>query len=217
MFAHTQPVIDVTLPPQIVVPDLYLVTGHALMLWFDYLAVRHLQPIIGAIRLRLFLAAIHISIPLVFACPSELLNNTLLGTPWYAASYIVYFADKNFSFRESLANVGSTLLVFQENQQATGYVRIQGLAKIARGVFKWALMKSLVDPWLPHGYSQRLLAIPYWSWESLWLTALIGFKVYCIMGLADIGVGSIQCTLGVPIYDIFDSPILAHSPRDFWR
>ncbi|KAI7848906.1 hypothetical protein BDC45DRAFT_521889 [Circinella umbellata] len=218
MFACTEPIINVNLPPPILIPDIYFASGNAFIIWLDYLAVRRLQPIIGAITLRILIVLIHVSISMFFACPTEFLNASMLGSPWYIASYIVHFADKNLSFRESLIGVADTLLVFQETkqEQSIKQIRIQGLAKVARGVFKWSLMKSAVDRWLPYGYSQRLLVIDYWSVESFLLTALIGLKVYCIMGLMDLLTGSFQFMLGVPIIDIFDSPILAHSPRDFW-
>ncbi|KAI9259638.1 hypothetical protein BDA99DRAFT_440009 [Phascolomyces articulosus] len=223
MFANTEPIVNVTLPSHILIPDIYFIAGNAFMIWIDFLAVRHLQPIIGFIQLRILLFLIHISISLFFACPSQFLTASMLGAPWYTASYVVYFADKNLSFRESLIGVGSTLLIFQEQGQSksadttTKHVRMQGLAKMARGVFKWSLMKSFVDPWLPDGYSQRLLMIDYWTMESLMLTATIGLKVYCIMGLVDLFMGSFQFLFGISMIDIFDSPILAHSPRDFWR
>ncbi|KAI8150420.1 hypothetical protein BJV82DRAFT_587134 [Fennellomyces sp. T-0311] len=215
MFANTHPIIDVTLPPPILIPEFYYVSIHLALLWLDHWAIRHMQPILGFIAIRTLLVLAHIAIPLTFASPSEMLSGSLVGMPWYTATYIVHFADKGLGFRESIVSVGGTLHVFQESP-TEDHIRTQGLAKIARGVFKWAFMKTVIDPWLPDHFSQRLLALPYWSIESLWLTALIGIKVYLLMGLVDIGTGLLQSVMRVPMIDIFDSPILATSPRDFW-
>lgn len=215
MFANVEPIINVELPPAIVIPGGYLLLAHALLLCVDYLAIRYEHRLfLGPTCLRLILALVHVAMPLVFACEHFALNTALIGAPWFVASYAVHFASQPYHTLETWArNMVRALLAIQDNvdDHPVFYVRLQGLAKLCRGLFKWVMMKSVIDRWLlPADFDIQLLQLPYFSYKSCWLTICVGLKAYLMLGVVDIVLGVQQFLLGVPLMDLFDSPILAH-------
>lgn len=246
MFANTAPIVDIDLPAPIILPCPQLFSLHLSLFCIDYLVSSHEDRIVPTIlhgaRLRVILAMIHFLVPMAFACPNFYINGMLTGAPWFIASKIVQHASKkdtksSFSIIQLVQSITSMHPSKTTTNQEQVLIRIQGLAKVSRGIFKWAFMKSMIDPHIPSNYGPLLLAMPYWSLYSLWITALLGVKVYCLCGLSDLSFGFQQFLLGISFMDMFNSPLLAHryvrgtyhwmwiskiiflwhSLRDFWR
>ncbi|KAI7877021.1 hypothetical protein K492DRAFT_239440 [Lichtheimia hyalospora FSU 10163] len=222
MFADTAPIVNIDLPAPIILSCVQLLSLHLSLFCIDYVVARHeyhIPILLQGARLRVILAIIHFLIPMVFACSNFYINGMLIGAPWFIAAKIVQHAsNKNshssFSIMHLVYSISSMDASDITNEERVR-IRIQGLAKVARGAFKWAFMKSIIDPQIPADYG-LLLTLPYWSLYSLWLTAVLGIKVYCLCGLSDLSFGLQQFILGIPFMDMFDSPLMAHSLRDFW-
>lgn len=222
MFANTAPIVNIDLPAPIILSCVQLFSLHLCLFCIDYLLARHehhIPTILHGARLRVALVVIHFLMPIVFACPNFYINGMLIGAPWFIASKIVQHASniKDNNNKASFFNhlVRSISSMTPSNTTTTTNeervrIRIQGLAKVARGVFKWAFMKSIIDPQIPPNYGPLLLALPYWSLYSVWLTAVLGIKVYCLCGISDLSFGLQQFILGISYMDMFDSPIMAH-------
>ncbi|ORZ19427.1 hypothetical protein BCR42DRAFT_300161, partial [Absidia repens] len=98
-------------------------------------------------------------------------------------------------------------------------VRLDGLAKVARGAFKLSLIYSILDPYGLASVNDNLLLTlqdPWYHPCTLWYNLLLGIKAYCLLGAVDMFLGVEQAISGVRFIDVFHSPILSSSPRDFW-
>lgn len=217
MLATHRPIINIRLPPPIQVSTPQLFGIHAALLCFDFSVIRWEKSYGSALRLtplqlRLMLAILHVLVPLTFSCQHELTAASLVGTPWFLASYGVFFADQESSLVGWVTRFRSVLLSLEKADSIstkTGSIRLLGLAKVCRGIFKWAFIKAAIDPWLPPS-TQVLLHLPYWSISSLKLTLLLGVKAYCLLGSMDIILGLQQWLLALQTIDMFDSPALAY-------
>lgn len=221
MFANTAPIVHIDLPAPIILSCVQLFSLHLCLFAIDYLLARHehhIPTILHGARLRIALVVIHFLMPIVFACPNFYINGMLIGAPWFIASKIVQHAsnikdsnhDNTSFFIHLVRSISSITPAKTTTNEERVRIRIQGLAKVARGAFKWAFMKSIIDPQIPPNYGPLLLALPYWSLYSIWLTAILGIKVYCLCGLSDLSFGLQQFILGISYMDMFDSPIMAH-------
>ncbi|KAI7881011.1 hypothetical protein K492DRAFT_129353 [Lichtheimia hyalospora FSU 10163] len=94
--------------------------------------------------------------------------------------------------------------------------RQKGVMRIARGIIKLVFMHYYLDRLLPSDPS-FMLKFPWFHSYSLIGTLLYGCKAYTFLGVADVGMGIQQLILGLPQIDLFDAPMLATSPKDFWR
>ncbi|KAG1146181.1 hypothetical protein G6F37_005694 [Rhizopus arrhizus] len=97
----------------------------------------------------------------------------------------------------------------------TKVIRYRGAVNICLGILKLSFMALFIDPLLP----QKPIFALYYAWFhpiSLLYTVLYGIKVYCILGVVDIGLGVEQIVTGWEMIQLFDSPVLSTSPRDFW-
>ncbi|EIE86860.1 hypothetical protein RO3G_11571 [Rhizopus delemar RA 99-880] len=95
-------------------------------------------------------------------------------------------------------------------------IRYRGAATCCLGVLKWSFMRLFLDPLLPH---KPIFAL-YYPWFhplSLIYTILYGVKAYCLLGAVNVFMGLEQVIMGWNMVQLFDSPIIASSPRDFWR
>jgi D-alanyl-lipoteichoic acid acyltransferase DltB (MBOAT superfamily) len=100
-----------------------------------------------------------------------------------------------------------------------GRVRLHGLAKMCRGAFKLSLLFTVLEPlWGAMGISPSVetLTLPWYHPWTLVYNLLLGITAYCLLGTVDVFLGLEQAVAGVRFMDLFEAPILASSPRDFW-
>ncbi|KAI8374135.1 uncharacterized protein BYT42DRAFT_500025 [Radiomyces spectabilis] len=130
----------------------------------------------------------------------------------------MFLASRCKTFQEWFGALCGATLCFEENPDsvASGNVRLGGWIKFARALCKYCFMRYCVDPLLCSDPVDILALRPYDPY-ALFQTVLLGVKAYCVLGFTDAFMGLVQLTLNVPLIDFFDSPILAYSPRDFWR
>ncbi|CAO3630180.1 unnamed protein product [Cunninghamella echinulata] len=100
-----------------------------------------------------------------------------------------------------------------------GNVRLHGLAVVSRGLFKLLFIIAILDPYfLPTINDDIRLALtyPWYHYITLYYNLCLGIKAYCLLGSVDVLLGFEQFISGVRFIDLFNSPLLASSPRDFW-
>ncbi|KAI8063185.1 hypothetical protein BC940DRAFT_243570 [Gongronella butleri] len=101
----------------------------------------------------------------------------------------------------------------------SGGIRVHGLAKVFRGVFKLAFNQGVLDPFFLAAVKDdltKILEIPFYHPQAMVYHLLLGIKAYCLLGVVDICLGTEQLLFGVRYIDLFQSPLLSSSPRDFW-
>ncbi|KAI9322700.1 hypothetical protein BX666DRAFT_649674 [Dichotomocladium elegans] len=208
----------VTLPPPLYLPWAHLLALYAILWCVDYLVIRYVSK---RASVKCILAAIHFAMPLAWACPEFYVNACMVCGPWVVGAQVIHEAEQARPLGSLRQSSVRDILPFLIDDKAPmdndANVRVRGVAKIMRGVFKWSLMKAAVDPLLERVPEMAgLLDMAYFSIPSVWITVLLGTKVYCLLGVVDIATGAQQLMLGLPMLDLFDSPWLASGPRDFW-
>ncbi|CEG67128.1 hypothetical protein RMATCC62417_03596 [Rhizopus microsporus] len=208
------PLINISLPDPIVIRPLPLTGLYACMLGTDYLLLKYQHKVpISKNKLRVIISTVHAAVPLVVVSPSSPANIAFALLPWFIASYSAFLPMEKFTVKEWLRSVFET---FIDKSPSKGEdVRKLGFAKIIRGTIKLITLTSLVIPALPSD-PEYMLRQPWLSKESITTTFLIGLDAYLIFGAADIITGAIQTVSGQKMEDMFDSPFIATSPRDFW-
>ncbi|KAG1468325.1 hypothetical protein G6F56_003894 [Rhizopus delemar] len=122
---------------------------------------------------------------------------------------------EQLTFHEWAKNVFKITLDPSSKEIPAHNSRYRGAALVFLGFLKFSFMNLLVEPFLP---SKTVFGL-YYSWfhpMSLIYTLLYGLKIYCTLGGMDIVLGIEQMITGWNMLELFDSPILATSPRDFW-
>ncbi|KAL0089577.1 hypothetical protein J3Q64DRAFT_1636794 [Phycomyces blakesleeanus] len=222
--------IEITLPEPFYLSPLALSCLYTAVIGLDYIVLLNEKKLpLTSTQLRLVITAIHIALPLIFITHSVKYNLFFAGLPWAVASLTACLPLDEITLSDWVLAQSSVLLdpsvsvpsnptikeIYNTATSQTLATRIHGIAKIGRGMAKLVIMKYILDPFLPADPSSVLL-FPWFSKTSLVLTILFGMKAYLTIGAVDIGLGFMQFVLGIPLVDIFNSPILAHSPKDFW-
>lgn len=211
---YTQPpLVDITLPSAFILSYSHLTILYLSSFVLDLILLRN-QIRFNPICVRVFIALFHASLPLIFISPSRLFNVFFIGIPWFFAVHAAYMPPNDLSparFFKSLLKMTSI-----PSTAPTKVIRYRGAVNICLGILKLSFMALFIDPLLP----QKPIFALYYAWFhpiSLLYTVLYGIKVYCILGVVDIGLGVEQIVTGWEMIQLFDSPVLSTSPRDFWR
>lgn len=210
---YTSYVVDIHLPPAIIISPVILTLGYALVLTMDYVLIKNdmkLAPIISPMKLRGLIAVYHFLLPIIFASKYDFGNISFMLQPWTTALQIVFLAKSDLSIKKWILMLFK-VATFQDDSptaDSSREIRIQGLKKIIRGLAKAAFMKFVLDGLLPHDLSD-LLGMPVFSTRSLFITYVLAFRIYCMMGITDIIMGLVQCTCLIRFKDIFDNPFMA--------
>ncbi|KAI8094983.1 uncharacterized protein B0P05DRAFT_461922 [Gilbertella persicaria] len=160
---------------------------------------------------RIGITAIHAAVPICIVSPHVPNNVAFAAIPWFLASYSAYLPTEQFTLKQWIQALYDTV-VDRTGQTSHAF----GLIKMARGLAKLVLLYVGVQPLLPT-MPDAMLNYPWFSSESLSYTFLFGVKAYLVLGCADVTAGLAQALTGWRMVDMFDSPILATSPIDFWR
>ncbi|KAI8968535.1 hypothetical protein BDF20DRAFT_964692 [Mycotypha africana] len=227
------PFIDIQLPSAIVVPSYFLIVLYSAILYADYYLFRYehrLHHFVSPKQLRLVIIIYHILIPMIFVSKYPHYNLLFAAAPWFLAVYTASLPPEKLSFQnwiQEMINItidktkDKTTIQQQQQQEEESKltretrIRLKGLQKVALGFFKLAFMHVIVNPWLPT-YGSDALEYAWLHPLSVIYTLLYGIKAYCFLGAIDIFMGAEQAIFSWDMVDLFDSPILSASPRDFW-
>ncbi|KAI9264984.1 hypothetical protein BDA99DRAFT_507384 [Phascolomyces articulosus] len=226
-----KPWIDITLPEPIILSYFQLILFYFTLLLIDYILLSNERRIpMRAVQLRVTMAIVHATIPQFIVSNHVVANLFFAAMPWFMLTYCATLPLEHISIQEAYDSF-MTIMIDQERLQkidngkekkkitihsARKETLKYGCTKILRGVIKWIFLFRCIEPLLPENNSY-LLSLPWFSWKSMELTLLYGIKGYCFLGIVDIGMGIEEIVLGTPLVDLFDSPIISSSPRDFWR
>ncbi|CEP12961.1 hypothetical protein [Parasitella parasitica] len=188
------------------------------MLGIDYILLRYQNKLyISKKTLGIGMTVIHAIVPLAVVSPLQPNNVAFAAVPWFLASYSAYLPTERFTLTEWIKALYGTIV--DRTPIAPGgktNVNALGLLKTLRGVAKLVIMYFGIEPFLPT-MPDDMLRHPWLSKKSLTDTFLFGLKAYLILGVVDIITGLIQAATGWRMVDMFDSPLLSTSPKDFWR
>ncbi|KAI7869335.1 hypothetical protein BDF14DRAFT_1783955 [Spinellus fusiger] len=180
-------------------------------------------------KLRATVAIFGFCVPLVFLSSSIVFNLSFGSLQWFILGTGCYLPTHNLSYFQwvrgifpALSYAPSPALVDGDKNthantaSSTGDVRINGLVTMGRGFTKLALAYCFAEPLVKKDV-EHYLALPLFSIESIVSTFLFGAKTYLVFASIDIMLGLCQTLTGIPMVDMFDSPILSYSPKDFWN
>ena len=185
---------------------------------------------ISSIQLRVILAITHALIPQLIVSTNIVANLFFAVIPWFFVTYGATMPLEHITLQEAYETF-MAIMIDQERQQrqigAKGKIsdnnntaksenRWHGCIKVIRGTIKWIFLFRCIEPFLPQN-NAYILSLTWFHWKSMTLTMLYGIKGYCFLGIVDIVMGLEEFALDMPMIDLFNSPILASSPRDFWR
>ncbi|KAI7889390.1 uncharacterized protein EV154DRAFT_285389 [Mucor mucedo] len=216
---HTRPPwVDIALPPAIILPATTLITLYAVVLGLDYSLLsneRYLRKYISATQLRIGMALMHIILPMIFISNHPPCNILFAAGPWFIASYAAHMPTDTLTFKKCVYDLFK-VTIQDDKDTDKAKIRYKGVAKVSLGVFKLIWMRMFINPLLPV-HPDDALEYAWLHPMSLIYTILFGIKAYCLLGAVDIFMGLEQTLFAWNMVDLFDSPILATSPRDFWR
>ncbi|KAI7903750.1 uncharacterized protein BX663DRAFT_433542 [Cokeromyces recurvatus] len=138
--------------------------------------------------------------------------------PWALAAQIVFFTNSSITLKDWLSKL-IKISTFQDDTPTTETdmeIRLNGLKKMIRGIIKTAFMKVVLDSLLPDNIAS-LLAIPFYKPKACFITFILALRIYCMISVVDIITGVIQTIFLIRFNDIFNNPLLATSPKDFWK
>ncbi|KAG2234493.1 hypothetical protein INT48_004872 [Thamnidium elegans] len=216
---HTKPpFIDISLPPAITLPVTLLVSLYAGVLGLDFYLLRHerlFRKVISPTQLRIAMAIVHAVIPLVFVCNRPPFNVFFAGAPWLLATYTAAIPTENLTMEKWVRTLMQVTIVQRPEGVDDRKIRYKGIAKISLAIFKLVFMHLFVDSLLP----RHIEYVLEYSWihpVGIFYTFLFGLKAYCLLGVIDLLMGVEQTLFAWNMIDLFNSPIIASSPRDFW-
>ncbi|KAI9252505.1 hypothetical protein EDC94DRAFT_620738 [Helicostylum pulchrum] len=206
--------LNITLPNPIVLPTLQLTGLYACVLGLDYILLRNQNNLVFISKnsLRIAMTITHAIIPLTVVSPLSPNNVTFAAVPWFLASYSSYLPTQEFTLKEWLRSLYDTIV---DREADHHNIQRSGLIKAGRGLLKLAVLYFGIDPLLPT-MPDQMLQYPWLSQKSLMDTFLFGIKAYLVLGVVDVTTGVAQAVTGWCMVDMFDSPLLATSPIDFW-
>lgn len=217
---HTKsPFIDISLPPAIILPVTLLASLYAGVLGLDFYLLRHersFRKIISPTQLRIAMAIVHAVIPLVFVSDRPPLNVFLAAAPWLLATYTAAIPTENLTMEKWVQTLMQVTIEQRPEETDDRKIRYRGVAKISLSIFKLVFMHLFVDSLLP----RHVESVLEYSWihpVGIFYTFLFGLKAYCLLGVFDLLMGVEQTLFAWNMIDLFNSPIIASSPRDFWR
>lgn len=217
---HTRPpLIDISLPPAIVLPAATLIILYAVVLSIDFCLLyneRHLNKFITAKQLRIAMAIVHIIIPMIFISNHAPCNILFAAAPWFLASYSAHMSTEQLTIKKWMYTLFKVAIDDDEIMKNKTKIRCKGMSKISLGTLKLVFMQVFVNPLLPQ-HAEYALDYGWLHPMSLVYTVLFGIKAYCLLGAVDIFMGIEQTLFGWNMVDLFNSPIISLSPRDFWR
>jgi hypothetical protein len=212
------PFVDIALPPAHILPAHKLILLYSATLLFDFILLRneyHVNKVISPFQLRFAMAIYHIIIPMIYISSYPPANILYAAGPWFLASYSAHMPTEDLT-AEKWVRTLFKITIEDEQGTNTSKIRLQGLSKIALGIFKIAFMHLFINPLLPH-HAEYALDYPWLHPMSLMYTVLYGVKAYCMLGIVDVFMGVEQSLFAWNMVPLFNSPIIASSPRDFWR
>ncbi|KAI9493576.1 hypothetical protein BDB00DRAFT_367419 [Zychaea mexicana] len=229
-----KPWVDILLPQPIVLTFDQIIPFYLVLLSIDYTMLRKESLIpLTPVQFRVILGLVHAAIPLYIVSTSVVANLFFAAIPWFFVSYGASLPLERITLCEAyrvfmavvtdhkrtipVAAVGGNEVAHQQQQkqQRAAQNRWHGVIKVARGTSKLIFLHQCIEPWLPAN-NAYILSLPWFDWRSLTLTMLYGTKGYCFLGIVDIGMGLEELVLAEPMIDLFNSPIISSSPRDFW-
>ncbi|KAI9345084.1 hypothetical protein BD770DRAFT_397227 [Pilaira anomala] len=217
---HTRPpFVDISLPEAITVPALALILFYAVILSIDFYLLcheRHFNKVISPTQLRIGMAIIQAILPLIFISSYPPINILFAAAPWLVLCYTASMPTEELTFKKWITALIQITVNQNSLQIDSRKVRYKGISKVALGIFKLVFMHVVTDPLLP-AHNEDVLAYSWLHPMSLIYTLLFGIKAYCLLGAIDVVMGAEQTLFGWDMIDLFNSPILASSPRDFWR
>ncbi|KAI8138347.1 hypothetical protein BJV82DRAFT_673696 [Fennellomyces sp. T-0311] len=209
-----EPWVDVTLPKPIVLPGYELILFYATVLLIDYTILCNESRIpLTATQLRVLMAMVHATIPQIVVSPNVSNNMFFAAFPWFVVSCCASLPLERLTVKQTYD--AFTKIILAPEPKVENRNRWEGCVKVVRGTGKLIFLSRCIEPWLPKN-NAYLLSLPWLDWKSLVLTVLYGIKGYCFLGVVDIGMGIQQFVFAEPVIDLFNSPILSSSPRDFW-
>ncbi|KAI9269588.1 hypothetical protein EDC94DRAFT_599309 [Helicostylum pulchrum] len=214
-------VVDIILPPAIIVSPITLTIGYTLTFILDYFLMKHdtkLSSFISPTKLRYAIGIYHFLLPTLFASKYDFGNISFMLHPWSTAAQVVFLAKANLPVKDWIIMFFKTV-TFQDDSltnKTANEIRIDGLKKAARGLLKFAFMKIFLDGLLPKDLSD-LLSLPFYSPKALFITYILAVRIYCMLGVTDIVMGIAQSLSLIRFKDVFDNPFIASSPKDFWN
>lgn len=217
---HTRPPwVDIALPSAIILPAAELIALYAIVLCLDLTLLcheQHLHKYITAKQLRIGMAIVHVVIPMIFISNHPPCNILFAGAPWFIASYSAHMPTDQLTLQKCVHALFKVTINDDETIKTKTKIRYKGIAKVSLGVSKLVFMKIIINSLLPH-HADDALEYAWLHPMSLIYTVLFGIKAYCLLGAVDVFMGIEQVVFAWDLVDLFDSPIIATSPRDFWR
>lgn len=210
------PFIDIPLPPAIILPAYKLIALYVIVALIDFFLLRHNPSFVSSKQLRIVMSIYHIMIPMIFISSIPTLNILYAACPWFLASYSAHMSHEQLTFMNWCRSILAITIEDKEHQYTPTKIRLKGAAKVALGLFKIAFCRLIIDPVLPR-HSEYALEYPWLHPYSMIYTVLYGVKGYCYLGVVDVFMGLEQLIFGWNMVNLFNSPILSSSPRDFWR
>ena len=214
------PFIDVTFPPAIILSKSTLLGLYTSVVAMDFYLLYHerqLKNYITPTQLRLGMAIIHSIIPMVFISNNPPLNIMFAAVPWFLATYSAHMPTEDLTLEKWICTLFRVTIKEDTNViNSNSSIRYKGISKFSLGLFKLAFMHTIIDPLLPHR-SEYALNYAWFDPMSLFYTVLFGIKAYCMLSFVDIIMGIEQTLFAWNMVDLFESPVLSSSPRDFWR
>lgn len=216
---HSRPPwIEIALPPAIVLSAPTLITLYVMVLGLDFSLLiheRHLEKLVSATQLRMGMVIVHVLLPMIFISNNPPCNILFAAGPWFIASYAAHMPTNTLTFRKCVNDLFKVTIQEDQNTDKTK-IRCKGVTKISLGVLKLVFMELMINPLIPL-HPMYVLNYAWFHPMSLIYTVLFGIKAYCLLGAVDIFMGLEQFLFAWNMIDLFDSPILSTSPRDFWR
>lgn len=205
---------EIKLPEPIVVPAGILTVGYAIVLAFDFLLVRNekkLSKFISPLQLYTLIGLYHFILPILFESKYNFGNISFMLHPWSVAGQIIFLANSNMTAKQWVWNCVKIASCQDESPttDTNREIRIKGLKKVARGCAKIAFMKIVLDRLLPDDLS-ILLSYPVFSLDSLYLTYILAFRIYCMVSVSDVITGLVQALFSIRFLDTFDNPFMAY-------
>lgn len=206
-------IVDIHLPPAIIVHPLLLSLGYALVLILDFILIKNdtkLALIISPTQLRFLIGAYHFILPILFGTKYDFGNISFMMHPWSTAAQIAFLAKSNIPLTNWLKMLIKTA-TFQDDSPTTETrteIRLAGLKKLIRGLTKFVFMKLFLDGVLPKDLSD-LLALPFYSPRSIFITYILAVRIYCMLGVTDVLMGLVQSLSLVRFKDVFNNPFIA--------
>ncbi|KAI8094979.1 uncharacterized protein B0P05DRAFT_524163 [Gilbertella persicaria] len=204
------PFIEISLPPAYILPLPTLLSIYACLAYVDLFLLRH-----DHTSIRLLMACIHVLVPMVFISNNPPLNVLIAATPWFLATYSAHMPVHDLT---PWKWIKAFLQIIVDKDNAPTHdtiIRLKGLQKMALGVLKISFLHVFVNPLLP-SHAKDALAYPWYHSMSCIYTVLFGIKGYCMLGVVDFFIGVEQTIFAWHLVSLFNSPMLASSPRDFW-